>query len=70
MNDRKLKLNYVALEERTEQYITLECLIEDTEVTKLTAGGLIYPWCSWPRLCVPGEGEGASSEQKHLSLAW
>lgn len=56
MNDRKLKLNYVALEERTEQYITLECLIEDTEVNEsncrwsdLSLVFLATTLCSWRR---------------------
>lgn len=31
MNDRKLKLNYLALEKCTEQYITEECPAEETK---------------------------------------
>lgn len=70
MNDRKLKLNYVSLEKRAEQYITEECFIEDTEVNESN--------CRWSDLSLvflamtsrSWRKEGASSEQKHFSLAW
>lgn len=42
MNDRKLKLNYLALEKCTEQYVIEECPVEETEVNESS--------CRWSNL--------------------
>jgi len=47
MNDRKLKWNYLALEKCTEQYVTEERPVEETEVNESNCG-----WSNLPTMCL------------------